>query len=96
MHLESDCYFQGKWTVDTYVNEFEDLINLSGYSDDLVIVLKFQRSLNPILQDKITESSRDCLLDNTPNKWYAAAQQFNQNCNPGLTTVLLMCIYRVW
>jgi hypothetical protein len=41
MHLESDCYFQGKRTVDAYVDEFEDLINLSGYSDDLAIVLKF-------------------------------------------------------
>jgi len=41
MYLESDCYFQGKRTVDTYVDEFEDLIDLSGYSDDLVIVLKF-------------------------------------------------------
>jgi len=41
MCLESDCYFQGKQTVDAYVDEFEDLIDLSGYSDDLVIVLKF-------------------------------------------------------
>jgi len=41
MRLESDCYFQGKWTMDAYVDEFEDLINLSGYSDNLAIVLKF-------------------------------------------------------
>jgi hypothetical protein len=41
MCLESDCYFQGKWTVNAYVNEFEDLVDLSGYSDDLVIILKF-------------------------------------------------------
>ena len=27
MCLESDCYFQGKWTVDAYVDEFEDLID---------------------------------------------------------------------
>ena len=79
MHLESDRYFQGKRTVDTYVNEFEDLINLLGYSDDLTIVLKFRCGLNPILQDKITESSRDRLLDNAPDKWYAATRRFNQN-----------------
>jgi hypothetical protein len=41
MCLESDHYFQGKRTVDAYVDEFEDLIDLSGYSDDLAIVLKF-------------------------------------------------------
>jgi hypothetical protein len=60
--------------VDAYVDKFEDLINLSGYSDDLTIVLKFQRSLNPVLQDKIAESGRDCLPDNAPDKWYAAVQ----------------------
>jgi hypothetical protein len=41
MHLKSDCYFQGKRTVDAYVDEPKDLINLSGYLDDLAIVLKF-------------------------------------------------------
>jgi hypothetical protein len=79
MRLESDRYFQGKRMVDTYVDEFEDLIDLSGYLDDLTIVLKFRRGLNPTLQDKIAESSRDCPPDNAPDKWYAAARQFNQN-----------------
>ena len=60
--------------VDAYVNEFEDLIDLSGYLDDLAIVLKFRRGLNPTLQDKIAESSRDRPPDNVPDKWYAAAQ----------------------
>ena len=41
MCLESDRYFQGKQMVDAYVDKFEDLIDLSGYSDDLAIVLKF-------------------------------------------------------
>jgi hypothetical protein len=79
MRLKSDRYFQGKQMVDAYVDEFEDLIDLSGYLDDLAIVLKFRRGLNPVLQDKITESGRDRLPDNAPDKWYAAAQQFNQN-----------------
>jgi hypothetical protein len=79
MHLESDCYFQGKRTVGAYVDEFEDLIDLSGYSDDLTIVLKLRRGLNPILQDKIAESGRDCPPDNAPDKWYAATRRFDQN-----------------
>jgi hypothetical protein len=74
MCLESDRYFQGKRMVDAYVDKFEDLIDLSGYSDDLVIVLKFRRGLNPVLQDKIVESGRDHPPDNTPDKWYAAAR----------------------
>jgi hypothetical protein len=74
MRLKSDRYFQGKQTVDAYVDEFEDLIDLSGYLDDLAIVLKFRHGLNPVFQDKITESGRDRLPDNAPDKWYAAAQ----------------------
>jgi hypothetical protein len=41
MQLESDCYFQGKWNVEAYIDEFKDLIDLSGYTDSIVIVLKF-------------------------------------------------------
>jgi hypothetical protein len=74
MCLESDHYFQGKQTVDAYVDKFEDLINLSsGYLDALTIVLKFCCGFNPTLQDKITESGRDHPPDNTPDRWYATA-----------------------
>jgi hypothetical protein len=41
MRLESDRYFQGKWNVEAYIDEFKDLINLSGYTDPITIVLKF-------------------------------------------------------
>jgi hypothetical protein len=46
MHLESERYFQGRWTIDMYIDEFSDLINLSGYSDPLTIVIKFCQGLN--------------------------------------------------
>jgi hypothetical protein len=32
MRLESDCYFQGKWNIKVYIDEFKDLIDLSGYT----------------------------------------------------------------
>jgi hypothetical protein len=41
MRLKSDCYFQSKWNIEVYINEFKDLINLSGYTDPIAIVLKF-------------------------------------------------------
>jgi hypothetical protein len=41
MRLTSDCYFQGKQNVEAYIDEFKDLINLSGYTDPIAIVLKF-------------------------------------------------------
>jgi hypothetical protein len=42
MQLESDHYFQGKWNVEVYIDEFKDLIDLSGYTDPIIIVLKFR------------------------------------------------------
>jgi hypothetical protein len=40
MRLASDHYFRGKQNVEAYIDEFKDLINLSGYTDPIVIVLK--------------------------------------------------------
>jgi hypothetical protein len=41
MRLESDHYFQGRHNINTYINKFKDLINMSGYMDPIAIVLKF-------------------------------------------------------
>jgi hypothetical protein len=40
--LESGCCFQGKWNVEAYIDECKDLINLSGYTDPIAIVLQFR------------------------------------------------------
>jgi hypothetical protein len=45
MQLESDHYYQGKQNVEAYINEFKDLIDLSGYTDPIAIVLKFHKGL---------------------------------------------------
>jgi hypothetical protein len=42
----------------TYLDEFKDLIDLSGYTDSIAVVLKFHRGLNSTIQDRITESGR--------------------------------------
>src|SRR3979490_87158 len=55
MRLESEQYFQGRRTVDQYVDEFSDLIDLSGYSDPLAIAITFRRGLNPSTQDRTAE-----------------------------------------
>jgi hypothetical protein len=59
MRLESDHYFQGQQNVEAYINKFKDLINMSGYTDPIAIVLKFRRGLNVTTQDKIAESGTD-------------------------------------
>jgi hypothetical protein len=59
MRLKSDRYFQGKWNVEAYIDEFKDLVDLSGYTDPIAIVLKFCPSLNLTTQDRIAESGTD-------------------------------------
>jgi hypothetical protein len=41
MQLKSDGYFQGEQNIEVYIDEFKDLIDLSGYTDPITIVLKF-------------------------------------------------------
>jgi hypothetical protein len=79
MRLELERYFQGRRTVDMYVDEFSDLIDLSGYSDPLAIVIKFRRGLNTSTQDRIAESGTDRPADNDPDGWYKAAHCFDLN-----------------
>jgi hypothetical protein len=56
MRLESDHYFQGKRNVEACIDEFKDLVDFSGYTDPITIMLKFHRGLNSTTQDRIAES----------------------------------------
>ena len=44
--LETSSYFQGKRTVDDYLDQFRDLIYDSVYTDLKTIVVKFRRGLD--------------------------------------------------
>jgi hypothetical protein len=79
MQLESDWYFQAKWNVEAYINEFKDLVDLSGYTDPIAIVLKFHRGLNPTTQDRIAESGTDRLSDMDFKGWFKAARHLDLN-----------------
>jgi hypothetical protein len=79
MRLESDWYFQGKRNVEAYIDEFKDLIDLSGYTDPITIVLKFRRSLNPTTQDRIAESGMDRPQDRDFDSWFKAAHRLDLN-----------------
>jgi hypothetical protein len=73
MRLESNRYYQGKWNVEGYINKFKDLVDLSSYTDPIVIVLKFCRGLNSTTQDRIAESGTDRPGDTDFNSWFKAA-----------------------
>jgi hypothetical protein len=79
MRLESDRYFQGQRNVEAYIDEFRDLVDISGYTDPIAIVLKFCQGLNPTTQDKIAESGTDRPRDNDHQGWYMAARRFDLN-----------------
>jgi hypothetical protein len=79
MKLEMEEYHQNKCNVDEYVDDFEELIDLSGYTDPLTIVIKFRRGLNVMIQTKIVELGKDRPGDNLPAAWYTMAQLFDQN-----------------
>jgi hypothetical protein len=79
MRLESDRYYQCKWNVEAYIDEFKDLIDLSGYTDPIAIVLKFRQGLNPMTQDRIAESGTDRPGDTDFNGWFKAARRLDLN-----------------
>ena len=56
--LESTTYFQGKRSLDEYLDEFSDLVTEAGYTDSKTIVVKFRRGLDSRLQDAIATMTR--------------------------------------
>jgi hypothetical protein len=77
--LESTRYYQGKRSVDEYIDEFDDLVDEAGYTDGLAIVMKFRRGLDRQIQDRIAELGMNRPSDNDPEEWYEAARLFDQN-----------------
>jgi hypothetical protein len=59
MWLESNHYFQDKQNVEVYIDEFKDLVDLSGYTNPIAIVLKFHQGLISMTQDRIAKSGID-------------------------------------
>ena len=45
--LEGTSGYQGKDSVEDYIDRFQELIDISGYSNSKTIVIKFQRGLDP-------------------------------------------------
>jgi hypothetical protein len=54
--LESTGYFMGRRDVFAYTDDFEDLYDLSGFSDPLVKVTKFRSGLLPAINNAIATS----------------------------------------
>lgn len=77
--LEGTGYFQGKRALEDYIDEFQMLLAVSGYTDGLNVVLKFRRGLDATIMDQIAtmpigRPADDCLQD-----WMSAARVIAQN-----------------
>jgi len=44
--LETTAYFQGKRSINNYLNQFHNLIYNSGYTNLKTVVVKFHRGLD--------------------------------------------------
>jgi hypothetical protein len=77
--LEGTSYFQGRRTVDNYLDDFRDLISDSGYADPKTIVVKFRRGLNPSIVDAVATMASGRPDDLDPEVWFEATIWFDQN-----------------
>jgi hypothetical protein len=58
MKLESTSYYQRFRPLDDYIDEFQDLVAESGYTDPMTVVVKFRRGLNPQVQTAVAWTGR--------------------------------------
>ena len=77
--LETEAFYQGRRSVDEYNDEFTDLIEQAGYTDGLVIVMKYRRGLSPEIQNQVATMTVGRPRGNMPKEWYDAAALCDEN-----------------
>ncbi|CAK5279004.1 unnamed protein product [Mycena citricolor] len=75
--LETHAYYMGSRDVFKYTDEFDDLLDLAGYSDNLVKVTKYQAGLDPRINQAITTSGNPPSLTNYSEWRTRAFRQHN-------------------
>ncbi len=78
--LETSTYFQGKCSVDDYLDVFKDLIEDSRYTDPKMIVIKFRRGLDCQISTALAGMATGRPSDMDPNAWFHLAVRMDQNC----------------
>lgn len=77
--LETTAYFQGKRTVDNYLDQFRDLIYDSGYTDPKTVVVKFRRGLDRRISTALASMATGRPADTNPEAWFNLAVRMDQN-----------------
>ena len=65
--------------MEDYIDWFQELIDVVEYGDDKTIVIKFQKWLDPAIQNKVALTGDNTLDFDNPEGWYEAAQKVAQN-----------------
>jgi len=77
--LEMTAYFQGKRTVDDYLDQFCDLIYDSGYTDPKTVMVKFCRGLDRQISTALAGMMYGRPLVTDPEAWFHLAVRMDQN-----------------
>jgi len=77
--LETTSYFQGRRSVDDYLDQFKDLIEDSGYSDPKMIVVKFRRGLDRRISMALAGMTYGRPADMDPKACFRLAVRMDQN-----------------
>ena len=78
--LESTTYYQKSQSLDDYLDEFMELVAEAGYTDPKIIVVKFRKGIDPQIQNTIATMAYGRPSDTSPQNWYEAAKNIDQNC----------------
>jgi len=77
--LETTAYFQGKWSVDDYLDQFRDLIYDSRYTNPKTVVVKFRRGLDCPISMALAGMAFGRPSDTDPEAWFHLAVRIDQN-----------------
>ena len=77
--LEGTSYFQGKKSVDDYLDRFRDIVHDSGYTDPKTIVVKFRRGLDRQISMALAGMASGRPSDTDPEAWFKLATLMDQN-----------------
>ncbi|CAK5265235.1 unnamed protein product [Mycena citricolor] len=75
--LETHLYYMGSRDVFKYTDEYDDLLDLAGYTDDLVKVTKYRTGLDPKINQAITTSGNPPRLTDYAEWRVRAFRQYN-------------------
>jgi hypothetical protein len=67
---ELNGYYQKNRSLDDYIDEFQDLVVDSGYTDPKTIVVKFWRGLNAQIQNAVATMASGRPSNASPEQWY--------------------------